>query len=163
MCSSACFLSRWVWGEGTYWECLRAFLDPCLCMCVICLWAWLGSISEHRHSLYSNPFHKHQPPSNALQQGTSITLPVHLTQAELTQTSMPECKFLLQPIAQEEAKERGWTAPASVWLLLLPPKPTAAMAAEARWEAVPVLKDLLPIMECDGPPPPVEMKRYQTK
>lgn len=45
---------------------------------------------------------------------------------------------------------------ASAWLLLLPPRPTAAIAAEAKWEAVPVLKDLLPSMECDTAPPPVK-------
>ena len=33
------------------------------------------------------------------------------------------------------------------------------MAADAKWEAVPVLKDRLPSMECDRPPPPVKTKQ----
>ena len=33
------------------------------------------------------------------------------------------------------------------------------MAADAKWEAVPVLKDLLPSMECDRAPPPVKSKQ----
>lgn len=44
----------------------------------------------------------------------------------------------------------------SGWVPPLLPRPTAAMAADARWEAVPVLKDLLPRMECDSPPPAAE-------